>query len=50
MCSADSVQSVSPAPVQTGPGLPPPTAAPPGAQIGAGMVAFGRDYRKKHPQ
>jgi len=51
MCSAGSVPSVSPAPVQTGPGgPPPPTEPPPGARIGAGMVAFGRDYRKKHPQ
>jgi phospholipase C len=48
ICSADSVQSVSPAPVRRG---KPPAQAPPlspsGVPSGAGMVEFGRRYRQQ---
>src|SRR5215831_459312 len=47
ICSADSVQSVSPPPVRRGkrPADPPPL-SPSGVPSGAGMVNFGRAYRK----
>jgi len=50
ICSADSVQSVSPPPRHHGrqpaevPGF-----SKPGVPTGAGMVGFGREYRKSHP-
>jgi len=46
MCSADSVQSVSPAPVVRGrrPATA-PVLSPSGVPSGAGMANFGRQYR-----
>ena len=48
ICSADSVQSVSPAPVRRGkrPAQAPPL-SPSGIPSGAGMVEFGRQYRQQ---
>jgi phospholipase C len=48
ICSADSVQSVSPAPVRRGkrPAQAPPL-SPSGVPSGAGMVEFGRRYRQQ---
>ncbi len=48
ICSADSVQSVSPAPVRRGhrPAQA-PALSPSGLPSGAGMVEFGRRYRSK---
>jgi hypothetical protein len=49
ICSADSVQSVSPEPVHTGRGKPHHTLIPQsGSPTGAGMVGFGRKYREEH--
>jgi phospholipase C len=49
ICSADSVQSVSPKPVHTGRGKPQHTLIPQsGSPTGAGMVGFGRKYREEH--
>jgi len=49
ICSADSVQSVSPAPVKKGkhPGSPPPFSRS-GWPTGSGMAGFGSHYRKEH--
>jgi len=49
ICSADSVQSVSPAPVRTGRrhGPPPPFSLP-GWPTGSGMAGFGTHFRKGH--
>src|SRR5215831_14697888 len=49
ICSADSVQSVSPAPVRRGkrPAQAPPLSAS-GVPSGAGMVEFGSHYRQEH--
>jgi len=47
ICSADSVPSVSPAPTQVGePPAEAPALSPSGVPTGAGMVGFGRQYRK----
>jgi phospholipase C len=48
ICSVDSVQSVSPAPVRKGkpPGSPPPFSRP-GWPTGSGMAGFGSHYRKE---
>jgi phospholipase C len=48
ICSVDSVQSVSPAPVRMGkhPGSPPPFSRP-GWPTGSGMAGFGSHYRKE---
>ena len=48
ICSADSAQSVSPAPVRRGkrPAQAPPL-SPSGVPSGAGMVEFGRRYRQQ---
>jgi phospholipase C len=49
ICSADSVQSVSPAPVQRGHGKPHHNVLPQsGSPTGAGMAHFGRKYRQEH--
>jgi phospholipase C len=48
ICSADSVQSVSPPPVQVGKPAAPATFSPAGYPTGAGMVGFGRHYRETH--
>jgi hypothetical protein len=47
VCGAGSVQSVSPAPKYVGerPGEAPALSRP-GVPTGAGMVGFGRQYRK----
>jgi phospholipase C len=48
ICSADSVQSVSPAPVRRGkPPVQAPPLSPSGVPSGAGMVEFGRRYRRQ---
>ena len=48
ICSVDSVQSVSPAPVRKGhhPGAPAPF-SPSGWPTGSGMAGFGSHYRKE---
>jgi phospholipase C len=47
VCSAASVQSVSPSPTHVGRGpLRAPVLSPPGSPSGAGMVEFGRRYRR----
>jgi phospholipase C len=46
ICSADSVQSVSPAPRHVGHAAGPPVLHQSGSPTGSGMVEFGRQYRK----
>jgi len=49
VCSASSVQSVSPPPVQSGHGKGShPRYVRSGWPTGSGMVGFGSEYRKKH--
>jgi phospholipase C len=49
ICSADSVQSVSPEPLHRGHGKPGTHVLPQsGSPTGAGMVGFGKEYRKEH--
>lgn len=49
VCSADSVQSVSPEPLQRGHRKPGTRVLPQsGSPTGAGMVEFGKEYRKEH--
>ena len=49
ICSADSVQSVSPEPLRRGHRKPGTRVLPQsGSPTGAGMVGFGQEYRKEH--
>jgi phospholipase C len=49
VCSADSVQSVSPEPLRRGHRQPGARVLPQsGSPTGAGMVGFGQEYRKEH--
>jgi phospholipase C len=49
VCSADSVQSVAPEPLRRGHHQPGARVLPQsGSPTGAGMVGFGKEYRKEH--
>jgi phospholipase C len=49
ICSADSVQSVSPEPLQRGHRKPGTRVLPQsGSPTGAGMAGFGQEYRQEH--